>query len=419
MARHEKPGPKVAAAVRAHDNAAIHTGALTPTSSRARAGLALAALTAALLAAGAGLLGWSLVGPADDAQALEQIQVGVFGAAFGAIGAFLVARRPGNAIGWLFLVDGFAWALSFVCSTYSVAALYTPERSLPHGQTAVWLATWLTIPGYAIVAGLVFMLFPDGKPVSRRWRPLVVLAALGVPLATASMALTPGPLEDPFERFRNPYGLDPLGDVLGYLGWPLVLGGLAAGLAALVVRLRRARGVERDRIKWVLCAFLLLAALFGAGVAYSGAGPVFTAGFVGVPVATAVGIVRHRLYDIDVIVRRTLVYGVATAALAGLYFGIVLALQEVFSSFAGGSDLAIAVSTLAVAALFGPARRRVQSAVDRRFYRRGYDAQRTLEAFSARLRDEIDLDALRGELGRVVDDTMQPAHVTLWLRGGR
>jgi hypothetical protein len=154
----------------------------------------------------------------------------------------------------------------------------------------------------------------------------------------------------------------------------------------------------------------------GSGVLEEVVGILSIAALTSIPLAAGLAILRYRLYEIDVIVRRTLVYGVATAALAALYFGIVLALQQVFSGFAGGSDLAVAVSTLAVAALFGSARRRVQKAVDRRFYRRRYDAQRTLEAFSARLRDEVELSALRDELSRVVDETMQPAHVSLWLR---
>jgi hypothetical protein len=194
---------------------------------------------------------------------------------------------------------------------------------------------------------------------------------------------------------------------------------------ALTVRFRRAGAVERQQLKWMASAGVFFAVSF-AFEAFAGdtgsslfeeiMGGVSVAALTSIPLAAGFAILRYRLYEIDVIVRRTLVYGVATAALAGLYFGIVLALQEIFSGFAGGSDLAVAVSTLAVAALFGPARRRVQAAVDRRFYRRRYDAQRTLEAFSARLRDEVNLQALREELGRVVQDTVQPAHVSIWLR---
>jgi hypothetical protein len=208
-------------------------------------------------------------------------------------------------------------------------------------------------------------------------------------------------------------------------GWFVLVLGFVLGAAALVVRYRRAGAVERQQLKWVASTGVLFAATFAvegfaqdseSGVLAEVVGTVSVAALAAIPVAAGFAILRYRLYDIDVVIRRTLVYGVATAALAGLYFGFVLALQQVFSGFAGGSDLAVAVSTLAVAALFGPARRRLQHAVDRRFYRRRYDAQRTLEAFSASLREEIDLHALSGELRRVVEETMQPAHVSLWLR---
>jgi hypothetical protein len=347
----------------------------------------------------------------------------VFALAFGSVGAVLGTRRPENAIAWLFLLTALAWAIAFAGGEYAFAALYAEDSSLPAGETLVWLSSWTPVVGYAIPVALVFLLFPDGRPPSRRWKPIMWLAAVGAALAPASLAIVPGPLSEPFEEIQNPYGLEGHGmlvNVVEGLGWPLVIAAPVAGLAALVVRLRRARGDEREQVKWVLGAFVLLAALFVVASTlfgrFGGVELILAAGIVGVPVATAIGILKYRLYDIDLIIRRTLVYGVLSALLAGLYFVIVLGLQQVFSSFAGGSDLAIAISTLAVAALFQPVRRRIQGTVDRRFYRRRYDAQRTLEAFSARLRDEIDLDSLSGEIRAVVQETMQPAHVSLWLR---
>jgi hypothetical protein len=387
---------------------------------RRGAAVGLAALEAGLVAAGLGLMAWNLTDPGIRGEAVEQIALCVFALAFGAVGALLGHRRPENSIGWLFLLAGLAWSLSFACAEYAVAALYPEDSSLPYGETTVWLATWAPIVGYAVPVALVFLLFPDGRPLSPRWRPIVWLATLGVVLSTASFAVSPGTLEEPFERFENPYGMETLSDVLGLIGWPLVIASPLVGLVALLLRLRHARGDEREQVKWILSAFVLLAALLGvAGTLFDnvrGAELVLSAGIVGVPVTTAVAILRHRLYEIDLIIRRTLVYGVLSALLAGLYFGIVLTLQTVFSSFTGGSDLAIAISTLAVAALFRPVRSRIQALVDRRFYRAKYDAQRTLEVFSARLRDEIDLDTLAAELRGVVQETMQPAHVSLWLR---
>jgi hypothetical protein len=265
--------------------------------------------------------------------------------------------------------------------------------------------------------------------LSRRWRPIAWVGVAGLVLIAIGFALAPGPLEDsPFAKFESPVGIDSgVVDVLATGGFfPWFLSFIAAAIS-LVVRYRRGGAEERRQIRWIVGAALLFVASFVASAAVwdqSGAAASIVAtlnliALTGIPVATGIAIFRHGLYDLDVIIRRTLVYGVLTAGLAGLYFGIVLALQEAFSSFAGGSDLAIAGSTLAVAALFRPGRRRIQALVDRRFFRRKYDAQRTLNAFSARLRQEIDLEALRHELLAVVDETMQPAGVSLWLRGSQ
>jgi hypothetical protein len=235
------------------------------------------------------------------------------------------------------------------------------------------------------------------------------------------ISTSPGQLEPPFEAFENPLAFTSSSGYVAII-WPIIAFCLiCVGLAtiSLLLRFRRSRGEERQQFKWLAASaglFLVMLPIQYVFEFSGAAGAVFTVVLIGLPVSVGIAVLRYRLYEIDVIVRRTLVYGVATAALAGLYFGIVLALQEVFSSFAGGSDLSVAISTLAVAALFGPARRRVQRVVDRRFYRRRYDAQQTLEGFSARLRDEVDLRALQEELGRIVEDTMQPAHLSLWLR---
>ena len=202
----------------------------------------------------------------------------------------------------------------------------------------------------------------------------------------------------------------------------MVVLGIAAILsfASLVVRLRRASGREREQLRFVVRAFAVCIALLLAAFSMPNdwGWPFVVLAIAGIPIATGIAVVRHRLWDIDVIVRKTLVYGGVSALLAGLYFGIVIGLQAAFSGLTRGNDLAIAGSTLAVAALFRPARARIQAFVDRRFYRGRYDAEQTLAAFSARLRDEVDLDALATELGQVVRDTMRPAHVSLWLRPG-
>ena len=226
----------------------------------------------------------------------------------------------------------------------------------------------------------------------------------------------------------NPLGIGALGRVGGPLTTALLVIGyfvLLAAVVATIVRYRRSRGVEREQFKWfafaaALFALVLIASTIASGVypealnAMSIAG--LLAGGAGIPIAVGIAILKYRLYEIDRIINRTLVYGAVTALLAGLYFAIVIGLQAIFSGLTRGNDLAIAGSTLAVAALFRPARRRIQAFVDRRFYRQRYDAQQTLDAFSQRLRDEVDLDQLATDLGAVVHETMQPAHVSLWIR---
>jgi hypothetical protein len=353
---------------------------------------------------------------------------------FPTVGALVAARRPENPIGWIFVGLGLSFAINAFAGEYAVYALLTDPGSLPAGETMAWVQDWLFMAPLLLSGTLVLLLFPDGRLLSPRWSLVLWLAVSGIAVAMIAEMLSPGSLEG-FESLENPYALagDRAETVLEWTSnasFAIIFGTIMASAVSLVLRFRRARGLERQQLKWIAGAAGLLAIAFASGpLAFWWTGdvgdavwqPLLLFAIGAVPVAAGIAILRYRLYEIDVIVRRTLVYGVLTAGLVGLYFAIVLLLQQVFSSFAGGSDLAIAGSTLAVAALFRPARKRIQTLVDRRFYRRKYDTQRTLEAFSARLRADVDLDSLSTELQRAVGDTMQPASVSLWLRtpGGR
>jgi hypothetical protein len=236
--------------------------------------------------------------------------------------------------------------------------------------------------------------------------------------------LEAGPLDD-FPQILNPYGVDSLIlDAVAVTGAILASASMVASAVSLIVRMRRAERAQRQQIKWLAYGgAIVVGAVFASGVISIWSGNVGIAvssvGLLGVPIFTGVAIARYRLYDIDIVINRTLVYGALTAALVAVYFGGVATLQTLFRALSGQEQqpqLAIVVSTLAIAALFNPLRRRIQSFIDRRFYRSKYDARQTLEAFSAKLRDETDLDALRDDLVGVVRGTMQPAHVSLWLR---
>ena len=345
------------------------------------------------------------------------------------VGAVLAARRRENPIGWLLLVLALLIAVSGLAETVYVG--YEDDPSPPLlPRLLLWLDTWVFFVYLAIVGILVPLLFPDGRLPSRRWRGLTwaglgVIAAAIVGTAFGSERLDWG--EE--GTLPNPLAVGgTLGEILrvvakaGAVPFAVVLLGALAGVA---VRLRRSSGVERQQLKWFASSIgLLVLGLVGAALSettgYVPLGNVGWAVFllsltVAMPLAIGVAILRHRLYDIDVVLNRALVYGALTITLAAAYLGLVL----LVGLAVGKSDLTIAGSTLAVAALFRPARARIQAAVDQRFYRRRYDAARTLEGFSARLRDELDLEALGADLSGVVRDTVQPAHVSLWLRGER
>jgi hypothetical protein len=352
---------------------------------------------------------------------------------FATVGALVASRWPKNAIGWIFCWLGLSFSLGSASEEYALYALVTEAGSLAGAEGIVWLTAWFGGPIVFALFALVFLLFPDGRLPSSRWRPVVWLELVAV-VCLVAWAFEPGPLGNlGLVRVSNPFGVQgaaALLGTLGLLGLFMTLAVAVAGGISLVVRFRRARGVERQQIKWFAFSGVVFCAVFAAGPflwslpespATVWIWPVlFLAGASTIPVAVGIAILRYRLYDIDVLINRTLVYGSLTVTLALTYLGSVVALQYGFRSLTGQeSTLAIVVSTLAIAALFSPLRRRVQGFVDRRFYRRKYDAAKTLEAFGSRLRDETNLDALSADLVGVARSTMQPEHASLWLRPER
>jgi hypothetical protein len=344
----------------------------------------------------------------------------VFVLAFATVGALVASRQPRNPIGWLLLLAGLSYTLGGV----TVDAYEHGDPGV-WSDAAAWVGAWIWMAGIGPVATFGLLLFPDGHLPSRRWRPVAWLAGGGLAALLVGLATAPGRFED--TRVDNPTGLDSLPWVPGVLtavgGGALILA-LVGSLASLRARYRWGGPDERQQLKWLLYAGALvltgvlvslpIESLAGeAGVNVSNA--ITSVTIASLPVAMGIAILRHRLYDIDLVIRRTLVYGVLTATLGATYLGLVL----LIGLAVGRSGFAVAASTLAVAGLFGPARARIQGAVDRRFYRRRYDAARTLEAFGSRLRDELDLEALRGEIAAVVGETVQPAHVSLWIRSER
>jgi hypothetical protein len=346
----------------------------------------------------------------------------VFGLAFPTVGAIIASRRPGNAVGWIFCAIGLCGGAEVFTVEYGIYALVTNPGSLPAGVIATWIGTWVWLPSVTLTITFLLLLFPHGRLLSPSWRPVAWLAAAVTIAGTALLAIVPWDLLDPGVPAQNPVGVESL----RYLGIappvPIFLIGIPTMLlsvASLVLRFRRSRGEERQQLKWFVYAGVLIVGALFFPLLVPGAGSSLLQLLVmpSLPVAAGIAILRYRLYDIDRIINRTIVYGAVTATLALVYIGSVVTLQYAFRALTGGdSQLVIVASTLAIAALFQPLRRRIQTVIDRRFYRRKYDAARTLAAFGTRLRDETDLDALSEDLVAVARDTMQPEHASLWLR---
>lgn len=363
------------------------------------------------------------------------VQIGLTAAVYACVGLLLATKRPRNAIGWIFLAIAVNVAASMDGAPANLLgryALYSMNHddALPGVAFAASLAQSAWVVMFLCIA-LLLLLFPNGNLPSRRWRGVVAVLAVAATATLIGGTTAPGPIAAPFSRYDNPFGVAVLGSPDGALflgGAMLMLIPLFAAVGSLLQRLRRSRGVERQQYALFTLAGLMLVAgmvatqivdaAFGARASNAVSVVPSTAAAV-LPIATAIAILRYRLYEIDRVVSKTIAYLIATVVLAAAYVGLVLAGQALFSSFAGGSNLAIAVSTLVVAALFLPVRARVQHFVDRRFNRRRYDAQKTLETFGARLREQVDLGTLSVDLRTAVDETMQPAHVSVWLREHR
>ena len=368
-------------------------------------------------------LAFHLVHPESEARAFPYWAGNAqAGAAFGLLGGLVAARRPRHPVGWLLLALSGSSAASALAGRYGPHAYWASFGADPRGLWAAWLASWVWIAGVPAIV-LLLLLFPDGRLLSSRWRPLVWLIGALAALDMVRTALGPGALY--WTSMPNPAGMTWAG-TLAHLRVPLAALEFAVALAAtqsLVLRYRRTAGIERQQIKWLAFALGFCVPLYAATAALDFAlgqrllfplvgsvvGPLFAG-------SIAVAILRYRLYDIDVVINRTLIYGTLTTGLGLTYWAGVVLLQAELQPLTQGSELAVAGSTLAVVAIFRPLRTRIQQVVDRRFYRRKYDAARTLEAFNARLQQEVDLDTLSDELVAVVRETMQPAYASLWLR---
>jgi hypothetical protein len=366
--------------------------------------------------------------PTSTGDTLSELLIFFSFLAFPMVGALITSRHPKNPVGWICLAVGLFWTLIFLGDSIPGSGPY------PVTIGALTQAIW--IPPVGLLGIYLILLFPDGKFPSRRWRPLAWLSGVVMVLASLGITFAPGPLEG-HPGVRNPFGLEgaPPWVATAGIGILLLLPlCMLASALSLVLRYRRSEGEEREQIKWIAFAASVVALVYlitmVSSLTYSGpwgaAGTPLWLGllqqvalvsFTAVPIAVGFAVLKYRLYDIDVIINRTLVYGSLTAMLVALYFGGIVLLQRVFVALTGErSTLAVVASTLLIAALFNPLRRRNQAFIDRRFYRRKYDARKTLENFSTKLRNKTDLEALNHDLVGVVRETMQPAHVSLWLR---
>jgi hypothetical protein len=364
-------------------------------------------------------------GERDDADLLTGLMLMAAVFVYPAVGTVIVSRQGDNPIGWILCIGGFALAVQTLSSLHVDHTQVYDLGHLPGEGIVTWLSSWTGWLGFGPIVTFLLLLFPTGRLLSRRWRYAGWLAGVSIALGAIGQAFAFGPLED-YPAIANPFGMaGTAGELFGVMrdvSWLVLFVSVLTSSIALVVRFRRSRGDERQQMKWLLLSGALFAAAILAWFVLEFVGGVefaqllWTIAVGSVPISVGIAILKYRLYDIDVVINRTLVYGTLTASLALAYLGFVLVLRGLLTPITPESDLAVAGSTIAVAALFRPLRARIQALIDRRFYRSKYDAVQTLERFSASLRDEVDLATLRADLLGVVQDTMQPAHTSLWLR---
>jgi hypothetical protein len=352
---------------------------------------------------------------------------------FISVGAFIASHRPENPIGWIICAATLIWSLSALAIEYGVYSLITAPGSLPVGVfVSLFGGVGRTI-GWFLIITFLLLLFPNGHLPSPRWRPLAWLIAGLLVVSPFTLVFDPTPfinVDSRLAAFQNPLGISGTSALFDHFNTFVNLFLFAtavACIASVFVRFRRARGDERQQLKWLaygtVLSLLVIVAIIVSIFTNVDLGFLSSALFylplLIISISAGIAIMRYRLYNIDILINRTLVYGVLTALLALIYFGLVFILQALVRALTGQisqTPLVIVGSTLVIAAIFQPLRRRIQQVIDRRFYRRKYDAARTVEAFSATLRNEVDLNQLREHLISVVQETMQPAHVSLWLR---
>jgi hypothetical protein len=382
------------------------------------AGLMLAGSLASLLMAGTELI-------PDRPSLLDFLAVTSIVGVFAVVGVAIIDHRPGSPVGWLFMVMSLSMSSATAVTEY-VDRVVVTGWDLPVPELVAWVSEWSWMVGPMLALPLAIVLFPDGQLPG--WAARIVLAPVFIlPILTiAATALAPGRLESGEWQIDNPFGLPgATGEIASAIAGSPVMG-LASftlpGLAAVIVtllRMRRSAGAERQQLKWLLSPVAVF--VVAIGIAFVTQAPwswsLALVSFAGLPVAAGIAILRYRLYDIDLVIRRTLMYAVVVAVLGSVYVGLVLALQATLSGIVGGGTIPVAISTLATAALFGPVRRRVRMSIDRRFYRSRYDAERTVEAFTRRLRDEVEFEAVAAAFVDVASQTVRPHGATLWVRG--